>query len=187
MIRRTFMKFIAAAAFLTVLTACGSARTDAPSQPEVAAPTAPAGSANSSDTPAAPTSAPASSGSNEAGAIPLFPEAKPLESGSPLATVVDSMKQQIAQQQANAADVTVDAYTLPAGASFDKVKGFYGDSLKGDGWSEVSSGQQNAAGLPGGGSATWLKNDKDVVTIVVMPDPMQSSNAILFLAHATAK
>lgn len=185
MIRRTFMMFIAAATFLAVLTACGSARTDAPSQPEVAAPTTPAGSTNSSDNPA-PTS-PASSGSSEAGAIPLFPDAKPLDSGSPLATVVDTMKQQIAQQQTNTADVKVDAYTLPAGTSFDKVKGFYGDSLKGDGWSEVSSAQQNAAGLPGGGSATWLKNDKDVVTIVVMPDPTQSSNSILFLAHATAK
>src|SRR5262245_38226283 len=56
--------------------------------------------------------------SESGGSIPLFAGAKPLEGGSPMAVAIDAAKQQLKQQQ-NGADTTVDAYTLPAGTSFD--------------------------------------------------------------------
>jgi hypothetical protein len=97
------------------------------------------------------------------------------------------MKQQLAQQQTAGAQVTVDAYTLPTGASFDQVKKFYGDSLTGGGWKEVTASQQNTPGLPGGGMASWLKDNANVVTIMVMPDPTQSGSAVLLVSQAAAK
>jgi hypothetical protein len=122
----------------------------------------------------------------EAGATPLYPDAKPLEGGSPMAMVVDNMKQQLKQQQQDA-DVTVDAYTLPVGSSFDKVKQFYDDALKAGEWTIAPGMDQAAAAMQGGGTAAWIKGDNQVLTIVVMPDPMQGGGNFLLVAQANKK
>ena len=119
------------------------------------------------------------------GSLPLFAGAKPLEGGSPLAIAIDAAKQQLKQQQTGA-DTTVDAYTLPASASFDQVKTFYNDSLSSAGWKDAAGGAAMPA-MPNGGTAVWLKNDNEVFTLLVMPDPTGGSQAIMLVAHATKK
>lgn len=171
MIRRILTPIVSAVLLFATLTACGAARSEPPVQPGAAS---------------APTGAPAAN-ADTPGGVPLYPDAKTLESSSPLATVVDTMKQQLAQQQNPGADVKIDAYTLPSGTTFDQVKKFYGDSLGGDGWKEASTTEQTNLGIPGGGSATWLKDNNSVVTIMVMPDPTQSGNSVLLVSHAAAK
>ena len=41
--------------------------------------------------------------------------------------------------------------------------------------------------MPNGGTAAWTKNDKEVFTVTVMPDPVGGSEAIMLVAHATQK
>jgi hypothetical protein len=41
--------------------------------------------------------------------------------------------------------------------------------------------------MPNGGSAVWTKDDNEVFTVTVMPDPVGRSEAILLVAHATKK
>jgi hypothetical protein len=131
------------------------------------------------------TSASGSGTSTSGGSLPLFAGAKPLEGGSPMAVAIDAAKQQLKQQQSGA-DTTVDAYTLPSGTSFDQVKKFYSDSLTSAGWKDAAGGAAMPA-MPNGGTAVWTKNDKEVFTVTVMPDPTGSSGAILLVAHATQK
>jgi hypothetical protein len=119
------------------------------------------------------------------GALPLFAGAKPLEGGSPMAIAIDAAKQQLKQQQ-NEADTTVDAYTLPAGANFDQVKKFYNDSLSSAGWKDAAGGAAMPA-MPNGGTAIWSKNDNEVFTLMVMPNPAGGGEAIMLVAHATKK
>ena len=123
--------------------------------------------------------------SESGGSLPLFAGAKPLEGGSPMAVAIDAAKQQLKQQQTGA-DTTVDAYTLPAGANFDQVKKFYNDSLTSAGWKDAAGGAAMPA-MPNGGSAVWSKNDNEVFTVTVMPDPTGGSGAIMLVAHATKK
>jgi hypothetical protein len=122
--------------------------------------------------------------SSTGGSLPLFAGAKPLEGGSPMAVAIDAAKQQLKQQ--SGADTTVDAYTLPAGTSFDQVKKFYSDSLTTAGWSDAAGGAAMPA-VPNGGSAVWTKNDNEVFTVTVMPDPVGGSESIMLVAHATKK
>ena len=118
------------------------------------------------------------------GSLPLFNGAKPLAGSSPMAMAIDAAKQQLKQQ--SGADTTVDAYTLPAGTSFDQVKKFYSDSLTTAGWTDAAGGAAMPA-MPSGGTAVWTKLDKEVFTVTVMPDPVGGSEAILLVAHATQK
>jgi hypothetical protein len=118
------------------------------------------------------------------GTLPLFAGAKPLEGGSPMAVAVDAAKQQLKQQ--GGTDATVDAYTLPTGTSFDQVKTFYNDSLASAGWKDAANGAAMPT-MPGGGTAVWTKNDNEVFTVTVMPDPTNSGGAVLLVAHATKK
>jgi hypothetical protein len=122
--------------------------------------------------------------SSGGGSLPLFAGAKPLEGGSPIAVAVDAAKAQLKQQ--SGADTTVDAYTLPSGTSFDQVKKFYSDSLTTVGWTDAAGGAAMPA-MPNGGSAVWTKNDNEVFTVTVMPDPVGGSEAIMLVAHATKK
>ena len=122
--------------------------------------------------------------SSSGGSLPLFTGAKPLEGGSPMAVAIDAAKQQLKQQ--SGADATVDAYTLPAGTSFDQVKKFYSDSLTSAGWTDAAGGAAMPA-MPNGGSAAWTKNDNEVFTVTVMPDPVGGGGAIMLVAHATKK
>ena len=124
------------------------------------------------------------SASTDSGSLPLFSGAKPLEGGSPMAMAIDAAKQQLKQQ--SGADTTVDAYTLPAGTNFDQVKKFYNDSLSTAGWTDAAGGAAMPT-RPSGGTAVWTKNDKEVFTVTVMPDPVGGSEAILLVAHATKK
>ena len=117
------------------------------------------------------------------GSLPLFAGAKPLEGGSPMVMAIDAAKQQLKQQ--SGADTTVDAYTLPAGTSFDQVKKFYSDSLTTAGWTGAASSEAMPT-MPNGGTAVWTKNDKEVFTVTVMPDPVGGA-AILLVAHAAQK
>jgi len=119
------------------------------------------------------------------GSLPLFAGAKPLAGGSPMAIAIDAAKQQLKQQQTGA-DTTVDAYTLPAGASFDQVKKYYNDSLTPAGWKDAAGGAAMPA-MPNGGTAVWSKGDNEVFTLLVMPDPTGGSEAIMLVAHATKK
>jgi hypothetical protein len=119
------------------------------------------------------------------GSLPLFAGAKPLAGSSPMAIAIDAAKQQLKQQQTGA-DTTVDAYTLPAGASFDQVKKYYNDSLTSAGWKDAAGGAAMPA-MPNGGTAVWSKNDNEVFTLLVMPDPTGGSEAIMLVAHATKK
>jgi hypothetical protein len=127
----------------------------------------------------------ASTSAGSGGSLPLFAGAKPLEGGSPMAMAIDAAKQQLKQQQTGA-DTTVDAYTLPAGTSFDQVKKFYSDSLTSAGWTDAAGGAAMPA-MPNGGTAVWTKNDNEVFTVTVMPDPTSSNGAVLLVAHATKK
>ena len=129
--------------------------------------------------------APSSSGGGGTASIPLYTGAKPLESGSPMAAAIDAAKQNLKQQQ-NGADTTVDAYNLPSGTSFDQVKKFYNDSLTGAGWKDQTAGITMPAGA-GGGTAAWTKDNKEVFSVTVMPDPTSNGGAILLVAHAVQK
>jgi hypothetical protein len=144
-----------------------------------------------SPAPASPTAAPAASGATAAkpasgsasADIPMFAEAKPLAADSPMATAVDAMKQQLKQQPD--ANLTVDAYVLPASATFDQVKKFYGDEMTKRGWKTIDMPQQANAGIPGGGSAAWLKDEKEILTVMVMTNP--SGGSFLLVSHGTKK
>ena len=123
--------------------------------------------------------APAASTAPAAG-IPLYAEAKPLQSGSPMAAAIESVKEAAKKEQG--ADVKVEAYTLPTDTKFEQVKKFYGDEMTKRSWKEVQA-QQGAVAVPGGGTATWLKDDKEVLLIMVMPDPTKSGGPILVVTQ----
>jgi hypothetical protein len=101
-----------------------------------------------------------------------------------MAAAIESIKESAKKEQG--ADVKVEAYTLPAETKFEQVKKFYGDEMTKRGWKEVQSHQADLA-VPGGGSATWLKDDKEVLLIMVMPDPTKSGGPILVVTQGTNK
>jgi hypothetical protein len=115
-------------------------------------------------------------------ALPLFKDAKPVPANDPMASAIDTMKQQI--KQSPDADMTVDAYLLPNGATADQVTKFYGDELTKQGWKSAPGGSTASGGAQ---AAVWLKNDNEMFSVTVMPNPMQSSSPLLVVAHGKKK
>lgn len=191
-IQRSMVAGTIAALLLALLSACGgapstgtsattsSAATAASEAASTAASEAASMAASVAASEAASTSAP-SSGST----IPVYTGATALDASNPMGTVLNTLKQQLQQQQ-TAADVTVDAYTLPAGTTFDQVKKFYNDALTADGWTDAA-GQANVPTMPGGGAGVWQKNGAEAVTVVVVADPTSNGGAFMMVAHAVPK
>jgi hypothetical protein len=127
---------------------------------------------------------PSTGGSGSSATLPLYSGAKVLEGGSPIAAAIDAAKQNLKQQQSGA-DTTVDAYTLPAGTTFDQVKKFYADSLAPAGWTDAAGGAAMPS-VPNGGAAVWTKDNHEVFSITVMPDPL-GGGSVLLVAHAVPK
>lgn len=144
---------------LTLL-ACGSEQTPAPASGEPTAAGSPQGSGTTASS----------------GGIPVFPDAKPIDSANPMASMVDMMKQELKKTQG--ANAQIDAYELPKDASFDKVKQFYTDALTKDGW--TSADAMGAAAVPNG--AVWIKTSGESFTVMSM-DPSQ--NIILTISTTT--
>ena len=83
-----------------------------------------------------------------------------------MAMGVNMMKDSL-KQQAGAGTATFDAYVLPSGTSFDKVKEFYNTELTKDGW--------QAAGASNPTAEVWLKaGGAESITVSSIPDPSQS-------------
>lgn len=159
------------AGLLAALTACGGtpATTPSTSNQGNAAPSA-AAAASSAAAPAT------------AGELPLYPNVSEIQSGTPMATALDMIKQQLAQQQ-EGSNVTVDAYTLPDDTSFEQVRTFYEQELTASGWKAIEIPQETASAMQGGGTAAWTKDDAEVLTIFTMADPTQSGTSFLLVAH----
>ena len=76
--------------------------------------------------------------------LPVYPEARELKAGE--STIGDTLKNNMEQDKAMRDAVGAGGKTeqrgfkAPAGATWDKVKAFYADKLKADGWSEGAGG-----------------------------------------------
>lgn len=176
MIRQRLIALLASGTVaLSVLTACGgSTSTTSSSTGSQSAATAVVQEPTTSQD---STSQDSTSQPTSASELPLFPDAKPFDSSSPMAAAVDSMKQQMAQQQSNA---TVDIYELPSGVKFEQVKTFYNDELGKQGYSELKN-QQQAQMPQGAGMAIWTNGSDEAVSLMVMDNPM--GGAILIIGH----
>lgn len=139
-----------------------------------------AGSAATSATDVSSTAG-TSAGALPAG-VPLYPGAQPIEPGSPMATAVDQAKQQVAAQQN--VNATVQGFTLPAGTTFDQVKQFYNDALTKAGWTSGSLPGQATGGI---NLALWTNPSGEAMTLVVVPDPGESSRNAMVVTVAKAK
>ncbi len=116
------------------------------------------------------------------GELPLFPGATEPESGSPMATVLDTMKDQMASQE-NEFDIQVDGYLLPEGTTFEDVQSFYNDELIALGWEEESTGDGSMPEVPGGGTAAWTNGDEEALAVVVMENPTAPGSNFLIVTH----
>jgi hypothetical protein len=141
--------------------------------------------------PATPTAAPAAPAAKAPAkpvatgmVFPIYAGATPLAADNPMTPAIDAMKQQLKQQPD--ANVVVDAYALPGGATFDQVKTFYTNELTSKGWKGVDASQAGA-NLPGGGAAAWIKDDNQVLTVMMMAVPAQAGAPVLIVAHGTKK
>ncbi|HYF63687.1 MAG TPA: hypothetical protein VD886_12785, partial [Herpetosiphonaceae bacterium] len=113
------------------------------------------------------TSGGTSGGGTTSGGLPLFAGAKVVADGSPMSIAINAMKDQM-KSQPGGADAKFDAYSLPAGTTFDKVKTFYNDELTKMGFQSAESMGASAAAMPGAGM--WLKdNGASSVTITEIP------------------
>ncbi len=151
---RLFATFICLSLLLSILAACGAAKTDTPS-----------GGTSSN-----------SAASADANGMPLYPGAKALDPNDPMAMGISMMKEQMAASAG--AGAVIDAYVLPADASFDKVKTFYNSELAKQEWKEVP--EANAANP---NAAVWTKNTADSFTVTSVPG--QASNIILVIFAGT--
>lgn len=116
--------------------------------------------------------------------LPLFPEAQEIDPSSPMATVVDAMRQQIEQQE-DAAEFEVEAYALPSTVTFADVQSFYDEALTGRGWISASEAGVEMPEIPGGGVGAWTTdNQNEVISLVVMEDPMQTGESIMIIYRA---
>ncbi len=149
--------FICLSLLLTILGACGTAKTETPGGSTGSTGGAESGSA---------------AASTDANGMPVYPGAKALDASNPMAMAVNMMKEQMAATAG--AGAVIDAYVLPADASFDKVKTFYNDALAKQDWKAVP--EANAANP---NAAVWLKNTADTFTVTSVPG--QSSNVILVI------
>ncbi len=114
------------------------------------------------------------------GGLPLYAGATALEDNAVINSMINSMKEQLAQQQTDAT-VYVDAYGLAGDADFASIKEFYDSYLTGEGWTELSEAAQIQQGVE---TAGWSKDDNTAVVVMVMPDPMNSANRVLVISHA---
>jgi hypothetical protein len=106
-------------------------------------------------------------GGTTSGGLPLFAGAKVVEEGSPMAMVVNASKDQL-KNQPGGADAKIDAYSLPAGTTFDQVKTFYNDELGKQGYKSAESMGAAAGSMPGSG--VWIKeNSASSVTVTSIP------------------
>jgi hypothetical protein len=106
-------------------------------------------------------------GGTTSGGLPLFAGAKVVEEGSPMAIGINAIKDQM-KAQPNGADAKFDAYSLPAGTTFDQVKTFYNDELGKQGYTSAESMGASAASMPGSG--VWIKdNGASSVTVTSVP------------------
>ena len=106
-------------------------------------------------------------GGTTSGGLPLFAGAKVVEEGSPMAIGINAIKDQM-KAQPNGADAKFDAYSLPAGTTFDQVKTFYNDELGKQGYTSAESMGASAASMPGSG--VWIKDDgASSVTVTSVP------------------
>lgn len=171
-------------ALLFTLAACSSAPTSSDTPTDATASTSGSSdvtvptSEGSMD--AAPSTGDAMSTEQTSGGLPLYAGATALEDNAVLSTMVNTMKEQLAQQ-ASDATVHVDAYGLAGDADFASVKEFYNSYLTGEGWSELSEAAQMQEGVE---TAGWSKDDNTAVVVMVMPDPMNSANKVLIISHA---
>lgn len=146
------VKLVVCTLALALLAACGA------EQAPAAGTTAPA----NGDTPAGSSD---SAPSSTSGGAPVFPGAKPVDDSSPMAMGINMMKDTMKQQAAG--NATFDAYVLPSGTTFDKVKEFYNTELTKDGW--------QAAGASNPTAEVWLKNSgAESFTVSSIPDPSQT-------------
>jgi hypothetical protein len=177
-------------AFLFTLAACSSAPSssaDAPvdANPPVVMdatdqPTSVDIEETETSTDAAPTTGEVMSTEQTSGGLPLYAAATALEDNAILSTMINTMKEQLAQQQTDAT-VHVDAYGLAGDANFADVKEFYNSYLTGEGWTELTDAAQIQQGVE---SAGWTKDANSAVVVMVMPDPMNSANKILIISQA---
>jgi hypothetical protein len=115
-------------------------------------------------------------GTTDANGMPIYPGAKPLDANDPMAMAVNLMKDQM--KQTEGAGAVIDAYVLPADASFAKVKEFYNAELTKLGWKTVP--EANAANP---NAAVWLKDTADTFTVTSVPG--QSANIIMVIFAGT--
>jgi len=157
------------AVLLALLVACGG--TPSPATEDETAGEAPADGGDAAD-------APAEEEVPAAAEVALFPGAEPPPSGDPMAIAMDTLRDQVAAQNAGA---TVEAYVLPEGTTFDEVRSHYESELTGGGWTSLDGGE---AAVPGGGVATWVnENASQSYTIQVFENPSQPDTSFLFVVQ----
>ncbi len=123
------------------------------------------------------------------GDIPAYPGATELKAGdSTLANTLAKNSQQITalSQSAGAGGKTEQkGYALPADATWDAVKKFYDDKLKGAGWSEPNStvsgilSQVNTAN-DAFQTVVYQRGNQNLSVIRVMIDPTTKQTVLIF-------
>ncbi|HEX7502694.1 MAG TPA: hypothetical protein VF451_04680 [Acidobacteriota bacterium] len=143
---------------------------------------------------------PGCGGSVASGDLPTYPGAVELKAGSSAigGTLAQNMKQDAGLRQAMGAGGKIEqrGFTLPAGATWDQVKGFYDKELKAGGW---QSGLGGAAGsfvdinaVMGAANqgndlfqtAMWSKG-KQTLTVAVITGPIDKKERQLILSLST--
>jgi|GEM_PF-4780463 len=162
-------------------TAANSPTASSAAPDDVAASAAPASSAAANATAESSATDGNTAASDE---IPVYPGAEIVEENSALGQIMSTAKQQ-AQQQQNNVNVTIDGYTLPEGTTFEQISTFYNDALTANGWKETAT-QPVQAGQDGG-SASWLKDNNEVLMVVMMPNLDGQGNSVLMVTHGTPK
>jgi hypothetical protein len=125
-------------------------------------------------------------------AIPAFPGATELKPGE--STIGDTlannnqMDAQLRQQVGVGGKTEQKGYRLPSDASWDKVKGFYDEKLKADGWGTNSmvSGimEQANQGNDLFQTANWQKGNQNV-TVVMVTSPTDATQKELIVSLST--
>ena len=110
-------------------------------------------------------------------AAPVYTGATAIDPSNPVGAAIESTKNQM--KQTYGATATVNAYQLPTGTTFGKVKDFYATELHG--WQQAS-----ATEIPGqGGSATWMDNtNHKTVAISIMPNAMAPGSSFLIVTES---
>jgi hypothetical protein len=125
----------------------------------------------------------ADSGEAASGDIPVFPEATEPDADSQMAQMLETMKDQMAQQEEDI-DMQVEAYTLPEGTAFEDVRSFYEEEMSQRGWQAEEGADDMFASMPGGGAAAWSKGTNEAFAIVMMEDP-STGGSFLIITRGT--